>query len=203
MSPTSISTARSDDNLDLAAAAPLLCAGVTMWSPLVHWKVGKGTKVGIVGLGGLGHMGLKLAFALGAEVTLFSRSAGKEEEARLMGAHKVVISTDAQQMAAVANYFDVIIDTVPIGLDGTVVLVGHIGEISNKISTIPLIFKRKSVAGSVIGGIRETQEMLDFCGKHNIVSEIEKISFQDIDTAYGRMEKSDVRYRFVIDNTTL
>jgi len=201
-------------NLDLKAAAPLLCAGITMWSPLRHWGVDQKSKVAIVGLGGLGHMGLKFAKALGAEVTLFTRSPGKEEDARRLGADHIVLSTDASQMAAVANTFDLIIDTVPydhdlnpytptLALSGTMVLVGLVGDLENKLSTLPLIFGRKSVAGSVIGGIPETQEMLDFCGKHGITSDIEVIKIQDINNAYERMLKSDVKYRFVIDMASL
>lgn len=201
-------------NLDLAAAAPLLCAGITTWSPLRHWKVGKGSKVAVVGLGGLGHMAIKLAKGLGAEVTLFSRSANKEEDAKKLGADAVVISTDASQMKSVMGKFDLIIDTVPydhdlnpyistLGINGTLVLVGYLGNLENLINTVPMILGRKSVAASLIGGIAETQEMLDFCGKHNIVSEIEMIDMQNINDAYERMLKSDVRYRFVIDMKSL
>lgn len=205
---------RMPENLDPAAAAPLLCAGITTWSPLKHWNVGPGKKVAVVGLGGLGHMALKLAHALGAEVTLFSRSAGKIDEAKSLGANKVVISTDADQMASVRGKFDVIIDTVPyvhalnpyidtLAINGTLVVVGYLGDLTHLLNTAPMILGRKAVAGSVIGGIAETQEMLDFCGKHNIVSEIETIKIQDINQAWERMLKSDVRYRFVIDMTSL
>ena len=201
-------------NLDLAAAAPLLCAGVTTWSPLRHWKVGKDSKVAVVGLGGLGHMAIKLAKGLGAEVTLFSRSPSKEEDAKKLGTDKFVISTDAAQMKSVRGKFDLIIDTVPyehdlnpyistLTINGTLVLVGFIGELDSMLQTPPMIMGRRSVAGSVIGGIKETQELLDFCGEHNIVSEIEKIDMQDINEAYERMLKSDVRYRFVIDMKSL
>ncbi|WP_333600594.1 NAD(P)-dependent alcohol dehydrogenase [Flavobacterium sp.] len=201
-------------NLDLAAVAPLLCAGITTWSPLRHWKVGKGSKVAVVGLGGLGHMAIKLAKGLGAEVTLFSRTPGKEKDAKDLGADAVIISTDDNQMATVAGKFDVIIDTVPyvhdvnpyvttLGISGTLVLVGYLGGLDPILNTVPLIMGRKSVAASLIGGIAETQEMLDFCGQHNIVSEIELINMQDINEAYGRMLKSDVRYRFVIDMASL
>ncbi len=202
------------EGLDLAGAAPLLCAGITTWSPLRHWKVGKGSKVAIIGLGGLGHMGLKLAQALGAEVTLFTRSPGKELDAQRLGAHNIVLSTDAEQMAAVKGRFDLIIDTVPyvhdlnpyipaLSLNGTLVLVGYLGGLEPVLSTVPLILGRKSVAGSVIGGIAETQEMLDFCGEHGLTSDIEVIKIQDINEAYGRMLKSDVKYRFVIDMASL
>ena len=201
-------------NLDLAATAPLLCAGITTWSPLRHWKVGKGSKVAVVGLGGLGHMGIKLAKGLGAEVTLFSRSPGKEKDAFDLGADAVIISTDDSQMAAVAGKFDLIINTVPyvhdinpyistLNTNGTLVLVGYLGPLDPFLNSVPMIMGRKSVAGSLIGGIAETQEMLDFCGKHNIVSEIELIKMQDINEAYERMLKSDVRYRFVIDMASL
>lgn len=202
------------DALDLKGAAPLLCAGITTWSPLRHWKVGKGSKVAVVGLGGLGHMALKLAKALGAEVTLFSRSAGKEDDAKRLGADRVVISTDKAQMKAVRGQFDLIIDTVPYAHDlnpytatlatnGTLVLVGFLGMQEPAVNTTTLILGRKSVAGSVIGGIAETQEMLDFCGQHGITSDVEMIAMQDINDAYERMLKSDVKYRFVIDMQSL
>lgn len=201
-------------NLNLAAVAPLLCAGITTWSPLRHWNVGKDSKVAVVGLGGLGHMAIKLAKGLGAEVTLFSRTPGKTQDAKELGADNVVISTDANQMKSVQGKFDLIIDTVPyvhdvnpyvatLNINGTHVLVGYLGELDPMLNSVPMIMGRKSVAGSVIGGIAETQEMLDFCGKHNIVSEIEVINMQDINTAYERMLKSDVRYRFVIDMASL
>jgi uncharacterized zinc-type alcohol dehydrogenase-like protein len=201
---------RVPTNLVLAAVAPLLCAGITTWSPLRHWKVKQGSKVAIVGLGGLGHMALKLAHALGAEVTLFSRSANKTEEAKNLGAHHVVISTDEDQMATVANTFELIIDTVPYVHDlnpylstlqasGTLVLVGFLGGLEPMLDTAPMVVGRKAISGSLIGGIAETQELLDFCGEHDIVSEIEVIKMQDINEAYERMLKSDVRYRFVID----
>ena len=201
------------DKLDLAGAAPLLCAGITMYSPLRHWKVGAGSRVAIVGLGGLGHMGLKLAKAMGAEVTLFSRSPGKEADARRLGADHIVISTDPAQMAAVAARFDLIIDTVPyvhdvnpyvptLATDGTLVMVGYLGPLED-FNTGPLVFSRKALAGSLIGGIAETQEMLDFCGEHDIVSDIEVIRIQDINEAYDRLLKADVKYRFVIDMASL
>ncbi|MBW4891214.1 NAD(P)-dependent alcohol dehydrogenase [Mucilaginibacter sp. HMF5004] len=202
------------ENLDPAAVAPLLCAGITTWSPLKHWNVGPGSKVGVVGLGGLGHMAIKLAKGLGAEVTLFSRTPGKTDDAKALGADNVVISTDEAQMKAVSGYFDVIIDTVPyvhdvnpyvatLAISGTVVLVGYLGPLDPMLQTVPMIMGRKSVAASLIGGIAETQQMLDFCGEHNIVSEIEVINMQDINEAYERMLKSDVRYRFVIDMASL
>lgn len=201
-------------NLNLAATAPLLCAGITTWSPLQHWKVGKGSKVAVVGLGGLGHMAIKLAKGLGAHVSLFSRSANKTQDALELGADQVIISTSETEMAAAKGKFDLIIDTVPtihdinpyvttLTISGTLVLVGYLGPLDPFLNTVPMILGRKSVAGSLIGGIAETQEMLDFCGKHNIVSEIEMINMQDINTAYKRMLKSDVRYRFVIDMASL
>lgn len=201
-------------NLDLAATAPLLCAGITTWSPLRHWKVGKGSKVAVVGLGGLGHMAIKLAKGLGAEVTLFSRTKSKEKDALELGADAVIISTDDNQMNSVKGKFDLIIDTVPyvhdvnpyvatLSISGTLVLVGYLGGLEPLLNTVPMILGRKAVAGSVIGGIAETQEMLNFCGEHNIVSEIEIIKMQDINEAYERMLKSDVRYRFVIDMASL
>jgi uncharacterized zinc-type alcohol dehydrogenase-like protein len=206
---------RIPDGMDLKGAAPLLCAGITTWSPLRHWKVEKGTNVGVIGLGGLGHMALKLAKALGANVTLFTRSPGKEQDAHRLGADNVVISTDANQLAAVNNKFALIIDTVPyvhdvnqymssLSLDGTLVLVGFPGNLDEPpLNTVPLVMKRKSIAGSDIGGIAETQELLDFCGEHGIISDIEVIKIQDINKAYKRMLKSDVKYRFVIDMASL
>jgi alcohol dehydrogenase (NADP+) len=202
------------DALDLAGAAPLLCAGITTYSPLRHWNVGAGSKVAVIGLGGLGHMGLKLAKAMGAEVTLFSRSPGKEEDARRLGAHHVIISTDAAQMASVAGRFDLIIDTVPyvhdvnpyvptLATGGTLVMVGYLGPLEPPFNSGPLVYRRKSLAGSLIGGIAETQEMLDFCGAHGILSDVEVIRIQDINEAYERMLKSDVKYRFVIDMASL
>ena len=201
-------------NLDLAAVAPLLCAGITTWSPLRHWKVTKGSKVAVVGLGGLGHMAIKLAKGLGAEVTLFSRTPDKEKDAFELGADAVIISTDENHMQSVSGKFDLIIDTVPyvhdvnpyvatLNISGTLVLVGYLGGLEPILNTVPMILGRKSIAGSLIGGIAETQEMLDFCGEHNIVSEIEIIKMQDINEAYERMLKSDVRYRFVIDMASL
>jgi len=199
--------------LDMAGAAPLLCAGITMYSPLRHWKVGPGSKVAVIGLGGLGHMGLKLAKAMGAEVTLFSRSPGKEADARHLGADHVVLSTDEAQMAGVAGRYDLIIDTVPyvhdvnpyvptLAAGGTIVMVGYLGPLE-AFNTGPLVFSRRGIAGSLIGGIAETQEMLDFCGKHGITSDIEIIRMQDINEAYERLLKADVKYRFVIDMASL
>jgi uncharacterized zinc-type alcohol dehydrogenase-like protein len=202
------------ENLDLAAVAPLLCAGITTWSPLRHWKVGKDSKVAVVGLGGLGHMAIKLAKGLGASVTLFSRTPGKSDDAKALGTDDVIISTDDAQMESVQGKFDLIIDTVPyihdvnpyvstLNISGTLVLVGYLGGLDPILNTVPMILGRKSVAGSVIGGIKETQELLDFCGEHNIVSEIEMIRMQDINEAYEKMLRSDVKYRFVIDMASL
>lgn len=201
-------------NLDLAATAPLLCAGVTTWSPLKHWGVKEGSKVAVIGLGGLGHMAIKLAKGLGASVTLFSRSPDKTPDALELGADEVIISTDPAQMEIVNGKFDVIIDTIPyvhdinpyiatLAINGTLVLVGYLGSLEPMLNTVPMILGRRSVAASVIGGIAETQEMLDFCGEHNIVSTIEMIDMQDINQAYERMLKSDVKYRFVIDMKTI
>lgn len=205
---------RVPDGLDPKAAAPLLCAGITTWSPLRHWNIGKGHKVAVIGLGGLGHMGLKFAKALGADVTLFTRSPGKEAEARRLGADHVVLSTDAQQMQAVAGHFDFILDTVPhqhdlnpylatLKLNGVHVLVGLVEPVNPPVHAGALIFGRRSLAGSLIGGIPETQDMLDFCAKHGIGADVEMIDIQDINAAYGRMLNSDVRYRFVIDMASL
>lgn len=205
---------RVPENLDLKVVAPLLCAGITTYSPLKHWKVGPNSKVAVVGLGGLGHMAIKLAKGMGAHVSLFSRTPSKEQEAKDMGADEVIISTDEEQMNSVKGKFDVIIDTVPydhdinpyiltLNISGTLVLVGYIGSMEDMLKTPPMILGRRSVAGSVIGGIAETQEMLDFCGEKNILPEVEMINMQDINDAYERMLKSDVRYRFVIDMQSL
>nr|WP_199044196.1 NAD(P)-dependent alcohol dehydrogenase [Dyella sp. ASV24] len=202
------------DKLDLKAAAPLLCAGITTWSPLRHWNVRKGSKVAVIGLGGLGHMGLKFAKAMGADVTLFTRSPGKEEEARRLGADHVVLSTDEQQMAAVARQFEFILDTVPnphdlnpylntLTINGVLCLVGQLQPLDPPVNAAQVLLGRRSVSGSAIGGIAETQEMLDFCAEHNIVSDIEVIDMKDINDAYERVIKSDVRYRFVIDIASL
>ncbi len=199
---------------DLAAVAPLLCAGITTWSPLKHWGAGPGKKVGIVGIGGLGHMGIKLAHALGAHVVAFTTSKDKIADAKKLGADDVVISKDAEQMKAHQGSFDLIINTVAaphdldafmvlLKRDGTQVLVGAPPTPHPSPAAFNLIFKRRALAGSLIGGIKETQEMLDFCAKHNIVSEIETIPMADINTAYERMLKSDAKYRFVIDMKTL
>ena len=202
------------DKLDLAAAAPLLCAGITTSSPLRHWKVSQGQRVGVVGLGGLGHMAVKLARAFGAEVVLFTTSPGKAEDAKRLGAAEVVLSTDREQMKRQRGRFDFILDTVAaphdvdallnlLKRDGTLTLVGVPDAPHAAQHPRSLIFKRRSLTGSLIGGIAETQEMLDFCAEHGIVSDIELIPIQQINEAYDRMVKSDVKYRFVIDLASL
>ncbi len=198
----------------LAAVAPLLCAGITTYSPLRHWNVGPGKKVGIVGIGGLGHMGIKIAHAMGARVVAFTTSESKRAEAHGLGADEVVISRDAAQMKAQRNSFDFILDTVAashdldafsalLKRDGTLCLVGVPEHAHPSPNIGNLIFKRRAIAGSLIGGIAETQEMLDFCAKHGIVADIEMVRAQDIDAAYERMLRSDVKYRFVIDAATM
>ncbi|GAA4353958.1 NAD(P)-dependent alcohol dehydrogenase [Variovorax defluvii] len=205
---------RIPDGLHPAGVAPLLCAGITTWEPLHRWKAGPGKRVAVVGLGGLGHMALKLAKALGAEVTLFTRSPGKEADARRLGADHVVLSSDAGQMGAVAGHFDLIVDTVPyehdvnpylptLRFNGTLVLVGYMGPLNTPVSAGALVFGRKAIAGSFIGGVAATQEMLDFCGEHGVVSDVEVIPIQQINQAYERLLKSDVKYRFVIDMASL
>lgn len=201
------------EHLDSKAAAPLLCAGITTYSPLRHWKVKKGDKVGVIGLGGLGHMGVKFASAMGAEVVMITSSPSKTKDAKDLGADHVLISTDKEQMARHANTFDFLLNTIPVGhdvnpylsllkRDATMVIVGAVEPV-DPVHGGQLIFQRKSIAGSLIGGIKETQEMLDFCGEHNIVCDVEVIDMQDINTAYERMLKSDVKYRFVIDIKSL
>ena len=201
------------DKLDLAAVAPLLCAGITTYSPLRHWNVGAGHKVAVLGLGGLGHMAVKFAAAFGAEVTMLSTSPEKEEDAKRLGAHKFVLTSDPDQLKAMRGYFDFIVDTVSAAHDynmflgllktnGVHICVGA-PPTPAEILGFNLIGGRKSIAGSMIGGLPETQEMLDFCAEHNIVSDIELVDMKDIETAYERMLKGDVRYRFVIDMKTL
>ncbi len=205
---------RVSDKLDFAAVAPLLCAGITTYSPLRHWGVTRGKKVGIVGLGGLGHMGVKFSQAFGARTVLFTTSPGKTEDAKRLGADEVVILKDAGGMARHKGSFDVILDTVSashdldafttlLKRDGVLVLVGAPATPHPSPNVGALIFGRRSIAGSLIGGLKETQEMLDFCAAHNIVSDIEKIPMQKINEAYERMLKSDVKYRFVIDLASL
>ncbi|KAH9593319.1 alcohol dehydrogenase [Trypanosoma melophagium] len=205
---------RVPSNLDLAAAAPLLCAGITTYSPLRHWGVKAGTKVGVVGLGGLGHMAVKIAKAMGADVTVFTTTENKLESAKKLGADHVIISKDPKQMEAAKGTLNYILDTVgaphdlspyilALKTDGVHTLVGIPEGNHPPVPPFPLILGRKSIAGSLVGGIAETQEMLDFCGKHGIVSEIEKIKIDYINTAYERVIKSDVKYRFVIDMASL
>jgi uncharacterized zinc-type alcohol dehydrogenase-like protein len=204
---------RISDKLDLAATAPLLCAGITTYSPMRHWKVEKGQKVGVVGLGGLGHMAVKFAHAFGAQVVLFTTSPGKTEDAKRLGANEVVVSKNEDEMKKHATSFDFIIDTVSakhnlndyltlLKRDGTMTLVGAPPD-AVPIQAFSLIQRRRQLAGSLIGGIKETQEMLDFCAEHGITCDIELIPIEKINEAYERMLKSDVKYRFVIDLATL
>jgi uncharacterized zinc-type alcohol dehydrogenase-like protein len=199
--------------LDLARVAPLLCAGITTYSPLRTWNAGPGSRVGVIGLGGLGHMAVKLAAAIGAEVTVLSRSSDKEADALALGADRLLVSTDPKAMAGADSTFDLIIDTVPVkhdlnpylpllDVDGTLVIVGQIGPLAEPITT-PLLLGRRRVAGSPIGGIAETQEMLDFCARKNVLPDCEMIRMDEINEAFERMERSDVRYRFVIDMSSL
>ncbi|WP_131782727.1 NAD(P)-dependent alcohol dehydrogenase [Legionella gresilensis] len=201
------------DNLPMAEAAPLLCAGITLYSPLHHWQAGPNKKVAIVGLGGLGHMGIKLAHAMGAQVSALSHSPSKEKDAKRLGADNFYALTSEEAFRELHNSFDLIINTVsaPIDwnkylqllkLDGTMVMVG-VPEKNIPVSAMTLIGNRRSLAGSLVGGIKETQEMLDFCSKHNITSDIEMIPIQQVNEAYERVLKSDVRYRFVIDMASL
>ena len=198
----------------LAAVAPLLCAGITTWSPLRHWKVGPGQKVGVVGIGGLGHMGIKLARALGAHVVAFTTSESKRAAALALGAHEVAVSRHVEEMSVHANSLDLILNTVAaphdldaflalLKRDGTMTLVGAPASPHPSPQVFNLIMKRRSLAGSMIGGISETQEMLDFCAEHGIVADIELIRADEINNAYERMLKGEVKYRFVIDNATL
>ena len=206
-------TLKVSEKLDLARVAPLLCAGITTYSPLRQWKVGPGHRVAVMGLGGLGHMAVKLAAAMGAEVTVLSTSPNKEADAKALGAHKFVVTKDEAQLKEVRNYFDFIINTVSAPLDmaaylnllrrdGTMILLGVPPE-APQVHAFNLIGKRRRIAGSLIGGIAETQEMLDFCAEHNIAPEVEIVSASGINDAYERVLASDVRYRFVIDAATL
>lgn len=201
------------ENLDLSRTAPILCAGITTYSPLRTWGVGPGSRVGVVGLGGLGHMAVKLAVGMGAEVTVLGRSDSKRNDAKKLGAHGYLISTDEEAMDKAQSSFDLIIDTIPVqhsvdpytpllDIDGTLVLVGQVGPMDGH-NTMPLIFGRRRVAASLIGGIAETQELLNFCGRMNILPECEIIRMDQINEAFDRMERSAVRYRFVIDMSTL
>lgn len=205
---------RVPDALDPAAAAPLLCAGITTYSPLRHYGVRAGHRVGVVGMGGLGHMGIKFAKALGAEVTVFTRSDAKVEEARHQGADRVVVSSDRAQMKAIAGHLDFILDTVPVQhdlnpylgalkYDGTHILVGLLEPVEPPLNAGALVAQRRVLAGSLIGGMPETQEVLDFCAEHGIACDVEMLDIGDINEAYERVQRGDVRYRFVIDMATL
>lgn len=202
------------DKLDPAAAAPLLCAGITTYSPLRHFGIRAGHKVGVIGMGGLGHMGIKFAKAFGAEVTLFTRSENKVDEARKQGADHVIVSTDQAQMKAAAGQFDFLLDTVPVQhdlnpylsclkYDGTHILVGLIEPIEPTVHAGQLVMKRRVLAGSLIGGMPETQEVLDFCAEHDISCDVEMLDIRNINEAYERMKQGDVKYRFVIDMASL
>ncbi|AHJ96198.1 NAD(P)-dependent alcohol dehydrogenase [Hymenobacter swuensis] len=201
------------EKLDLARVAPLLCAGITTWSPLRQWNAKQGDRVAVMGLGGLGHMAVKFAAAMGCEVTVLSTSPSKEEDAKALGAHKFVVTKDPEAMKGISNYFDLIINTVSapmdltpyvasLRLDGTMVLLGVPPE-APQLHAFNLIAKRRRIAGSLIGGIQETQEMLDFCAEHNVMSDVEIIRMDYINEAYERMMKSDVKYRFVLDLATI
>ena len=200
-------------NMDLAKTAPILCAGITTYSPLKKWNIKPGSRVGVIGLGGLGHMAVKLAVAMGADVTVISRTNNKEDEAVALGARRVLASLDQAALDASANAFDLIIDTVPVkhdlniytsllDIDGTLVIVGQVGPLEEPI-TVPLIMGRRRIAGSLIGGITETQEVLDFCAAHNVYPDCEMISINQINDAFSRLERGDMAHRFVIDMSTL
>lgn len=206
-------TLKVSPKLPLERVAPLLCAGITTYSPLRHVGVGKGHRVGVLGLGGLGHMAVKFAVAFGAEVTMLSSSASKEKDAAMLGAHHFALTSDTAKMKSLSNHFDFILNTVSaqhdyspylnlLRTDGTMIVVG-VPPTPSAVPAIQLIMKRRSIIGSLIGGIKETQEMLDFCAEHNIVSDVEVIKIQEINEAYERMLKGDVRYRFVIDTASL
>ncbi|NNB92557.1 NAD(P)-dependent alcohol dehydrogenase [Corallococcus exiguus] len=199
--------------LALSKAAPLLCAGITTYSPLRTWGVGPGSRVGVIGLGGLGHMAVKFAVAMGAEVTVLSRSAAKEADALALGADRLLVSTDAKAMAKAGSSLDLIIDTVPtkhellpylplLDIDGTLVIVGQVGPLAET-SSVPLLFGRRRIAGSPIGGLAETQEMLDFCSRKQVLPDCELIRIDQVNEAYERLGQADVRYRFVIDMASL
>jgi uncharacterized zinc-type alcohol dehydrogenase-like protein len=201
------------DGLDPERAGPLLCAGITTWSPLRHWGAGPGKKVAVAGLGGLGHMAVKLAVALGAEVTVVTTSPAKTGDALALGAHDVLISTNGDAMAAAKGRFDIVIDTIPVGhdvapylgitaLEGAMVVVGALDMVPS-FHSVMLLLGRKTLSGSIIGGLPETQELLDFCAEKGVLPECETIAIQDINAAFDRMERSDVKYRFVVDMATL
>ena len=204
---------RMPEGLDLAGAAPLLCAGITTYSPLKHWNIQAGMHVGVIGLGGLGHMGIKFAHAMGAQTTMITSSSHKAQDALRLGADGVLLSSDANAMLAMANQFDFLLNTIPVyhdyniylpllKVDGTMCIVGTIG-MNAELNARSLIMGRRQIAGSLVGGIKETQEMLDFCAQHQILSDIELIPMNGINQAYERMQRSDVKYRFVIDMATL
>lgn len=204
---------RMPEGLDLAGAAPLLCAGITTYSPLKHWNIQAGMHVGVIGLGGLGHMGIKFAHAMGAQTTMITSSSHKAQDALRLGADGVLLSSDANAMLAMANQFDFLLNTIPVyhdyniylpllKVDGTMCIVGTIG-MNAELNARSLIMGRRQIAGSLVGGIKETQEMLDFCAQHQILSDIEMIPMDGINQAYERMQRSDVKYRFVIDMATL
>tara|TARA_R110002072_G_scaffold64203_2_gene159274 strand:+ start:121870 stop:122913 length:1044 start_codon:yes stop_codon:yes gene_type:complete len=204
---------RVPEKLELAKAAPILCAGITTYSPLKKWNVTKGTRVGVIGLGGLGHMGVKIAVAMGAEVTVISRSNKKESSAKAMGAKGILVSTDEKAMSEAASSFDLILDTVPVkhdfntytpllDIDGSLVLVGQIGMMDEPM-TIPLVMGRRRIAGSLIGGVKETQEVLNFCAEHNILPECETIKMDEVNKAWDRLLTENPEHRFVIDMSTL
>jgi len=201
------------DSLEGPGIAPLLCAGITTYSPLRNWKVGQGSKVGVIGLGGLGHMGVKFSHALGAHTTMITSSEQKGEDARLLGADEVLLSSSPEKLAKVKGSFDFLLNTIPVNHDltpylellktnGTMCVVGAVEPLS-KVNAAQLIFGRRSLAGSLIGGIAETQEMLDFCGEKNILSEVEVIRMEEVNEAYARMQQNEVKYRFVIDVSSL
>lgn len=201
------------EKLDMSKAAPILCAGITTFSPLRTWNVGPGSRVGVIGLGGLGHMAVKLAVAMGAEVTVISRSKRKEDEAKALGAKGILASTDEQEMQNAANSLDLIVDTAPVkhdvtpympllDVDGSLVIVGQIGPLEEPM-TIPLVMGRRRIAGSLIGGIKETQEVLDFCAEHDVYPECEMIRMDQINDAFARLAEGDMAHRFVIDMSTL
>jgi len=205
---------RVPSNLDLKAAAPLLCAGITSWSPLSYWGVGKGDTVGVIGLGGIGHMGVKFAHAMGANVVMISTSPAKAQDAKRLGADEVLISSDGDAMQQWQSKFDFLLDTIPVDhdinpyisllkRDGTMAMVGAFGQLPEPLITGPLVMQRRRITGSIIGGLKETQQMLDFCSEHNIVSDVEVINMQQINDAYERMLQNDIKYRFVIDMASL
>lgn len=204
---------RLPENMDISKAAPILCAGITTYSPLRTWNVTRGSRVGVIGLGGLGHMAVKLAHAMGAEVTVISRSTAKEKEAIALGAKGILASSDLSAMKAATSSFDLIIDTAPVkhdvsayapllDIDGTLVVVGQVGPL-HELMSIPLVMGRRRIAGSLIGGIAQTQEVLDFCAEHNIYPECEMIQMDQINDAFRRLEKGDLAHRFVIDMASL